>query len=56
MAMSCVAEKNTMAIAQAASGASEAAGFCSASSAIVAASANCMASIQPRRRPRNGSG
>ena len=56
MAMSWVAEKNTMATAHTAMGARELAGFCSAKSAMPAASAICMARIQPRRRPRKGSG
>jgi hypothetical protein len=56
MAMSCVAEKNTMPTAQIAIGVSDIAGFCSAKMPIATASASCVNTIQPRRRPSNGNG
>jgi hypothetical protein len=56
MAMSCVAEKNTMITAHTAMGVNEIAGFCNANTPIAAASASCISAIQPRRRPSQGSG
>jgi hypothetical protein len=54
--MSCDAERNTIRSAQSAMVISEAAGFCTASTAIAAAIASCVTRIQPRRRPSSGSG
>ena len=56
MTMSCEAEKNTISRAVAATAGSERAGSCSANAAMAAAVASWIAIIQPRRRPRNGSG